>query len=290
MQIHLSRRTRGFTVLGNDLIRDRRLSFTARGILGYLLSLPGEAREDVRSLADNNPGVGRRGVSKAVDELIRYGYYVRETVRDAVTGQVRTKVSVFDTPYGEGEPVPVLPAAGERIDGNAGGFPLQAKQKEEEKPSLPEPVKLTEAPVGRGGALLQRLGVYEPRLALGAAETLVLAPLAERWLEHGVSELEARSLLTDGLPRFIHSARALLADRLVRKLPAPRARRDPAAPAAPLPECPACRNPLRTPDTPCPACAPIPDPPSRETPLSPSAVSAHATTIRQALRGVPTPA
>ncbi|MFF1558848.1 hypothetical protein [Streptomyces sp. NPDC058279] len=288
MQIHLSRRTRGFTVLGNDLIRDKRLSFTARGILGYLLSLPSGAREDVRSLADNNPGVGRRGVSKAVDELIRYGYYVRETVRDAMTGQARTKVSVFDTPYGEGEPVPVLPAAGEPIDGNAGGFPLRAKQKEEEKPSLPEPVKLTEA-AGRGGELLRRLGVYEPRPALSAAEILVLAPLAERWVEHGVPELEARSLLADGLPRPVHSARALPADRLVRKLPAPRARRDPAAPAASLPECPSCRDPLAAPDTPCTACAQAPTPPPRHTPLPPEAVAAHADEARRALRGIPAP-
>ncbi|MGW7099955.1 hypothetical protein [Streptomyces sp. NPDC054838] len=289
MHIHLSPRTRAFTVLGNELLRDRRLSFTARGILGYLLSQPDQVREDVRSLADNNPGVGRRGVSKAVDELIKYGYYVRETVRDALTGQVRTKVLVFDTPYGAGEPVPAVPATGEPAVGNPGTFPLRAKQYEEKKPTLPEPVKLTEA-VSRGGALLQRLGVYEPRLALSAEETLALAPLAEQWLDHGVPELEARSLLADGLPRPVHSARALLADRLVRKLPAFRTRRDPAAPAAPLPECPACRNPLSTPGAPCTPCARTPDRPPRRTPLPPTAVSAHATAVRQALRGVPAPA
>ncbi|HEX5567661.1 MAG TPA: hypothetical protein VFY14_12180 [Streptomyces sp.] len=95
-----------------------------------------------------------------------------------------------------------------------------------------------------GAALLARLTRMEPKLALSAADTLALAPLASRWLEHEVSEPEARSLLTDGLPPVVHSARALLADRLVRKLPAPRNRRDPAAPAAALAECSECRDPL----------------------------------------------
>ncbi|WP_194293006.1 hypothetical protein [Streptomyces smaragdinus] len=93
-------------------------------------------------------------------------------------------------------------------------------------------------------ALLTRLARTEPRLTLGAADTLALAPLAARWLEHGVTELETRSLLTSGLPPRIHSPRALLADRLTRKLPAPRAHSDPYAPAAPLPECTSCGAPL----------------------------------------------
>ena len=68
--------------------------FTARGILGYLLSLPDGAREDVRTLADKNPGLGRRGVAKALDELVALGYYVRRTVRDEISGQVRTETHV----------------------------------------------------------------------------------------------------------------------------------------------------------------------------------------------------
>ncbi|WP_330300378.1 hypothetical protein [Streptomyces sp. NBC_00503] len=59
-----------------------------------------------------------------------------------------------------------------------------------------------------------------------------------------MSELEARSLLTTGLPPVVHSARALLADRLVRKLPTPRTRQDAAAPETPLAECAECRDPL----------------------------------------------
>lgn len=114
----------------------------------------------------------------------------------------------------------------------------------------------------------------------------MLAPLAERWLAHGVSELEARSLLTDGLPRFVYSARALLADRLGRKLPAPRVRKDPAAPAAPPAECGICHDPRPSPDAPCRSCAePGTAPPTA--PLSPTEVASLADIARRALRGMP---
>ncbi|MFI5865245.1 helix-turn-helix domain-containing protein [Streptomyces sp. NPDC051546] len=326
MRIHISPRKRAFTVLGNEVVRDRRLSFTARGILCYLLSLPDGAREDVRTLADNHPGVGRRGVSKAVDELVRYGYYARRTVRDPVTGHVHTETFVSDTPPTEDRPQPPgvdpghgpdpdpdpvpIPGTGEGKAGRAGASPQGTKTPGEE-PSLPaafdalgalgalHALQAPESPeppgtceesaargTARGAALLTRIAAYEPRLRLGITETLALAPLAQRWLEHGVSDLEARSLLTDGLPRFIHSARALLADRLVRKLPAPRAPRDPAAPAAPPAECGVCRDPLPAPDAHCGRCAGARTAPRPGLP-SPEQVASLADIARRALRGRP---
>lgn len=294
MRIHLSPRKRAFTVLGNEVLRDRRLSFTARGILVYLLSLPDGTREDVRTLADKHPGVGRRGVAKAVDELVRHGYYLRRTDNNPRTGQVRTDTFVYDSPHTEDEPEPPRPdqesarvtdpGTGEGEVGETGTSPMGTKTTGEE-PSLPEPVTLTAAS-SRGAAFLGRIARYEPRLALSVTETLTLAPLAERWVEHGVSELEARSLLTDGLPRFVYSARALLADRLGRKLPAPRVRKDPAAPAAPPAECGICRDPRPSPDTPCRSCA-HPRTTAPAAPLSPTEVASLADIARRALRGMP---
>ncbi|WP_250304302.1 helix-turn-helix domain-containing protein [Streptomyces sp. A 4/2] len=276
MRIHLSARTRAFTVLGNEVLRDRRLSFTARGILAYLLSLPDGAREDVRTLADRNPGLGRRGVANALDELVELGYYIRRTVKDAETGQVRTETYLFDAPQTADVPQAAdapLPAptgtgttgtgtagTGAADGGKAGAFPSGVQnsgvqnsvvQNREEEPSLPAPVAASAGSppesaeaVGRGAALLSRLARVEPKLALSAADVVALAPLVVPWLERGVPELEARSLLTDGLPPVVFTARGILADRLVRKLPAPRAHRDAAAPApAPL-ECADCRDPL----------------------------------------------
>lgn len=239
MHINLTARTRAFTVLGNEVLRDRRLSFTARGILGYLLSLPDGAREDVRTLADKNPGLGRRGVAKALDELVALGYYVRRTVRDEISGQVRTETHVFDRPTQQaGEPLPVPAGTGGPVDGDTGRSP-KGKKNGEEVPSLPDPVVVPPA-LRRGAELLSRLSRAEPRLALSAADTLALAPLAVTWVDLGVPEREARALLTDGLPPVMYSARALLADRLVRKLPPPRA----SLPASRLAECGSCRDPL----------------------------------------------
>jgi hypothetical protein len=46
-----------------------------------------------------------------------------------------------------------------------------------------------------------------------------LAPVAAEWLARGVSELQLRNELVEGLPATIKSPRALLADRLTRKMP-----------------------------------------------------------------------
>ncbi|WP_329134619.1 hypothetical protein OG552_19440 [Streptomyces sp. NBC_01476] len=74
MQIHRSRHERGFTVLPNTLLQDRRLSYTARGLLADLLSRPDGWREDGRHMADTSPH-GRLTVAKALRELTAAGYY-----------------------------------------------------------------------------------------------------------------------------------------------------------------------------------------------------------------------
>ncbi|MEV1006365.1 hypothetical protein [Streptomyces sp. NPDC049881] len=275
MRIHLTARTRHFTVLGNEVLHDKRLSFTARGVLAYLLSLPDGAREDVRTLADNNPGTGRRGIAKAVDELIALGYYVRRTVRCELTGRVRTETHVYDVPQTDPPPTrptpppPPPPGTGDPRDGRPGESPEGVKNRGKE-PSLPA-----------GSRWLVRLTAAEPRLALGAADAAALAPLVEPWLARGVPEPEARGLLTAGLPPVVHSARALLANRLTRKLPA---QRTPAP--APLRECASCRDPLprRARQPLCAACdgtAPAhPEPASAH-----EAVTAHVARLRALLRG-----
>ncbi len=227
----------------------------ARGILAYLLSLPDGAREDVRTLADRNPGLGRRGVAKALEELVESGYYVRRTVRDQDSGRVRTETHIFDSPQPVGVPLPVRAGTGQARAGKAGAFP-QGKKNPGETP----PTRTTQAgtPARRAGeahpepdaamsaeyVLLAGVVRAEPRLTLGIAEVIALAPLAAPWLRSGLSDLEIRALLTSGLPQVVHSPRALLADRLVRKLPVLRAPRDAVAPAASMAECAGCRNPL----------------------------------------------
>jgi hypothetical protein len=100
MRIHRNPRQRFFTTLGNEVLRDSRLSFCARGILGHLLSLPDGQRVDIRTLAERTPE-GRERVASALRELQRYGY-MRRTVRRGQAGQFYTDVEVFDRAAGDG--------------------------------------------------------------------------------------------------------------------------------------------------------------------------------------------
>ncbi|WP_436786460.1 hypothetical protein [Yinghuangia sp. YIM S10712] len=269
----------------------------------------------MRTLADRNPGLGRRGIAKALDELVDAGYYERRTLRDPDTGRIHTEIWVYDTAQQATPPLPVPPGTGRPIGGNAGAFPHGKKNREKE-PTLPAPaaaksrtpqewsptppqrrkaggtlpagltVRQTQVaqaaqsfegpPVqdvpqtprlpqssdalARAAALLNRVCRAEPKLAMSATDTLALAPLALPWLETGVSDLEIRALLTQGLPPVVHSSRALLANRLTRKLPAPRAQRGTPA----LAECPTCRDYLprgrKTGD--CRACSAAPPDPA----------------------------
>ncbi len=74
--------------------------------------------------------------------------------------------------------------------------------------------------------MLGSLARTDPRLALGAAEALRLAPLVEEWWAAGASSTEVRAALTQGLPKPLYSPGAIIENRLRRKCPA--------APAAPV--------------------------------------------------------
>ena len=50
--------------MGNEVLRDSRLSFCARGILAYLLSQPDGKRDDIRTLSGRAPE-GRERVASA---------------------------------------------------------------------------------------------------------------------------------------------------------------------------------------------------------------------------------
>ncbi|MFH8380735.1 helix-turn-helix domain-containing protein [Kitasatospora sp. NPDC018058] len=136
MQIHrIPQHAPGYTILDNGhVVRKHSLSWAARGLLGYLLSLPDGAREDVRTLAAKSVE-GRTAISRALRELETAGHYVRRTLRDPVTGQIRTVVSVHEVPVvGKAvhamPPLPVSPAAGLPGAGTAGAGTAGSPSKE----------------------------------------------------------------------------------------------------------------------------------------------------------------
>jgi hypothetical protein len=239
MQIHRSRLERSFTILTNAVLQDRRLSYTARGLLADLLSRPDGWREDGRSMADTSTQ-GRAAVAKALRELTAHGYYRVERVRRP-DGTFTSVAHVYDTPYvadtaayAAPAPEPVKPGPGRPGPGKADGHPVKDREK---APTLPGPARLEVA-----AALLHRVVRDEPRLRLGAVEAVGLAPLVTAWLERGCGEREIGAALRRGLPERVHSAPALVRDRLTRKLPPPVAREAPRVPR--WSECGVCGDPV----------------------------------------------
>lgn len=86
-----------FTVLPNAALRDRRLSWKARGLLVHLLSMPPLWRTSAERLARLAPD-GRDSVRSGLAELRRVGYIVTERRQDTVSGRWTTVNLVHDRP------------------------------------------------------------------------------------------------------------------------------------------------------------------------------------------------
>jgi helix-turn-helix protein len=230
MRIHRSARVRFFTTLGNEVLRDSRLSYCARGILAYLLSQPDGKRDDIRTLAERTPE-GRERVASAMRELEKLGYLTR-TKKRTPDGHIYTEVEVFDTPGGASsqlEPNAGFPDDGGSVASPDGDHPVKERG---EEPTHPESVEDDSEGGGEGDCdeqtrssaeLLARVVRTEPRLALGWADVLRLAPLVTEWRRRGASELHIAGSLTCGLPRagVYHPVR-FIETRLVAKMPVER--------------------------------------------------------------------
>ncbi|MFD0397146.1 hypothetical protein ACFVHI_03570 [Kitasatospora sp. NPDC127121] len=265
MRVHRSAHVRNFTVLPNGLLQDRRLSYTARGLLTDLLSRPDGWREDGRHMADTSPQ-GRGAISKALKELTEAGYYRVEKIR-MPDGTIRTETHVYDTPQ-LALPSTTRPVSGRATTGSA-GVPLvknryqepshpaeQADQQsaaagdtadrpegreegqtiDQETPAVPDE-QVREAVV-----TLFRVIRPEPRLRLGEAEATELAPIVAQWLERGSTTQELAQALLPGLPVPLHSPVGVLRSRLQRKMPPVRAPQQPVKPR--YAECTKCHDPL----------------------------------------------
>lgn len=96
-----------YTVLQNEIIRDRRLSWRARGILIYLLSQP----ENWKTTAAHLTSVGQEGrdaVRIALTELETVGYLRRQKHQDD-RGRWSTATYVYDCPQNPQELSPPKP-------------------------------------------------------------------------------------------------------------------------------------------------------------------------------------
>jgi hypothetical protein len=113
-------------VVRNSVLRDHRLSYRARGVLGSILSRPDNWTSSAESLAAEGRE-GRDAIRVALKELEAAGYLRRTRVRDPESGRISTLSTVYDEPVdgfsGDGEP-----AIGEPAVGNPG--PLRSNEEE----------------------------------------------------------------------------------------------------------------------------------------------------------------
>ena len=88
-----------WTVIQNSVIRHQALTFKARGLLCYLLSLPDNWQISAERIAQSGPD-GRDSIRAALNELIGAGYVHRMRSQNG-RGQWVTRHVVFDIPCGQ---------------------------------------------------------------------------------------------------------------------------------------------------------------------------------------------
>jgi hypothetical protein len=254
MRIQRTPQVAFFTIVPNASARDHALSFTARGILTYLLSLPSGRSETVISLSEKSVE-GRKAVSAAMAELEKRGYLARKRVKGE-QGTITTEVVVFDVRDGAssqvapiGTPVPIgQPVAGSSVDN-----PIEDLVENSPLPTpvVSAPVLAESAPEGRAGGeisrsenLLSEVSQSDRRLHLSARDMRTLAPLVETWFERGADKRLISLTLTAGLPEEIQHPAGLLRKRLEDKMPTAALAAPVAAVQAVRHECHDCGRPV----------------------------------------------
>jgi len=99
--IRIRKHERDFLIVANTTVQDSRLSWEARGLLVYLLSLPSDWQIKVSHLQKQG-GAGRDVLRRMLRELQEFGYVSgigRESQERAKRGQFgKTEIQVYETP------------------------------------------------------------------------------------------------------------------------------------------------------------------------------------------------
>lgn len=83
MAIIRSKRTNNFSIVDNDILDDKRLTFKARGLLAYMLSKPDDWRFYTTELAKHSQKDGRDSIDSALKEMEKIGYLKRTQKRSS---------------------------------------------------------------------------------------------------------------------------------------------------------------------------------------------------------------
>ncbi|MET9606538.1 helix-turn-helix domain-containing protein [Streptomyces sp. NPDC006512] len=275
-----------FTVVGNHLIQNPKMTLTARGLGAYIQSLPAGTGIGIKDLAREVPE-GTARIAAALRELEAHGY-LKRTVEQLPDGRFVTHTVSYNqprrvtttttppppdpqaaaptpdpTPDPEPDPAPE-PDPRPDPEPEAAPQPEQEQQQPHLDPEpgpqdAPEPDPGPEAapapdpdPVLLRAAanLLARLRRVDSRLLLGQRDIDRLAPRLVPWLERGATPDAITTALTARLPHPPAHPAGLIAHRLENQLPPllePEFVRAAYVPPDPFQTCPACDRAFRSP-------------------------------------------
>ncbi|GLX34626.1 hypothetical protein Sros01_06990 [Streptomyces roseochromogenus] len=230
------RHTTRYTVVGNHLIQNPKISLTARGLGAYIQSLPPGTPIGIKELARRVPE-GEIRIASALRELEAHGYLkrVREQLPD---GRFVTRTISYNHPKAsltappapppappppepEPEPEPAPMPEAEPVPDPKPQQPEPEPQQAETPPApAPEPDPEPPSPRRRAAmTLLARLRRIDHRLLLGQRDIERLADGVEVWLERGGSMDGITTALTARIPHPLTNPAGLIAHRLKAQLP-----------------------------------------------------------------------
>ena len=94
------KKDRDYTVINNTVLKDERLSWKAKGLFCYLLSLPEDWNICLNDL-QNRAKDGIDGLKSAVKELKEYGYLIQKRNKDEKGRFLKTIYIIVENPQVE---------------------------------------------------------------------------------------------------------------------------------------------------------------------------------------------
>ena len=106
--IFRNRHSSNFTILSNDMINDKTLSFKARGLLVFMLSRPANWKFYSSEIESHSDRDGGTSISSGIKELIKAGYVSRTQTKNEAGQWEECAWDVWETPQA-GKPHAVKP-------------------------------------------------------------------------------------------------------------------------------------------------------------------------------------
>ncbi|MFG2876266.1 helix-turn-helix domain-containing protein [Streptomyces sp. NPDC048337] len=243
-------------MIGNHLLQNPRLTLTARGLGGYIQSLPPGTRIGIKDLARRLPE-GEARIASALRELEAHGY-LRRIKEQLPDGRIVTRTVSYNHPKAATEGRPASPPPPPPQSEPPAPEPVAEPAPEPEPEPVPEPWPAgppgPPAPPSPGRraavALLGGLRRTDPRLLLGERDIERLAGGVEAWLDRGATFDAVTAVLTARVPDPVRNPAGLIAHRLAAQLPPelePLFRRAAFVPPDPFQTCDTCDRAFRSP-------------------------------------------